>query len=289
MLDGSITAASTRRGEHRQVARRELAAIPTHTSDADLARFFTLAPNDLAAIDQRLRPAYRLDQAAHICLLRWLGRSPVVVDQLPDNARVVLGEQLNVKFPAAPAAPLSPPATVRATRRAAGSCPARPAPGHAGGQYIQRDSVSSRASERAEWTGTPLRGLLEEAGLNPQAREIVFTGLDQGVEGGEVQYYQRSLTVAEATREEMLLAYEMNGAPLEPQHGYPLRLVAPGWYGMASVKWLSRIEAVAEPFEGYQMVQAYRYGSSAQQRREPVSLIHAEMIITDLLLQIPHR
>ena len=50
----------------------------------------------------------------------------------------------------------------------------------------------------------------------------------------------------------MLLAYEMNGRPLEPQHGFPLRLLVPGWYGMTSVKWLDSIEAVTEPFEGYQ-------------------------------------
>lgn len=131
----------------------------------------------------------------------------------------------------------------------------------------------------AEWTGTPLRGILEEAGLRHEAVEIVFTGLDQGVEGNEVQYYQRSLAISEAMREEALLAYEMNGAPLQPQHGYPLRLLAPGWYGMASVKWLDRIEAVAEPFQGFQMVRTYRYARSADEPGEPVTLIRVRALM----------
>jgi DMSO/TMAO reductase YedYZ molybdopterin-dependent catalytic subunit len=99
----------------------------------------------------------------------------------------------------------------------------------------------------AKWTGTPLWGILEEAGIGRDAVEVVFTGLDRGVEGDQVQFYQRRFIVGEARREEVLLVYEMNGEPLPPQHGYPLRLLVPGWYGMASVKWLDRIEAVAEP------------------------------------------
>jgi DMSO/TMAO reductase YedYZ molybdopterin-dependent catalytic subunit len=124
----------------------------------------------------------------------------------------------------------------------------------------------------AEWTGTPLRDLLLEAGVNEEASEILFTGLDRGVQGDEVQDYQRSLTVDEAMREEVLLVYEMNGRPLEPQHGYPLRLLVPGWYGMTSVKWLARIEAIRGPFEGYQMMGSYRYSQNADDVGEPVTL-----------------
>jgi DMSO/TMAO reductase YedYZ molybdopterin-dependent catalytic subunit len=131
----------------------------------------------------------------------------------------------------------------------------------------------------AEWTGTPLRGLLDEAGLRHDAVEIVFTGLDRGVEGGELQDYQRSLTVSEATREEVMLAYEMNGEPLQPQHGYPLRLLVPGWYGMASVKWLDRIEAVAEPFQGYQMMRVYRYAAAPEDPGDAVSLIRVRALM----------
>ncbi|MGE5819581.1 MAG: sulfite oxidase [Deltaproteobacteria bacterium] len=131
----------------------------------------------------------------------------------------------------------------------------------------------------AEWTGTPLRSILQESGVSADAIEIVFTGLDRGVEGDEIQFYQRSLTIDEATRDEVLLVYEMNGEPLPPQHGYPLRLLMPGWYGMASVKWLDRIEAVAEPFQGYQMVRAYRYAQSAEDPGEAVDLIRARALM----------
>ena len=131
----------------------------------------------------------------------------------------------------------------------------------------------------AEWTGTPLRGLLEEAGVDEGAVEILFTGLDEGVQGDEVQYYQRSLTVEEATRDEVLLAYQMNGEPLQPQHGYPLRLVVPGWYGMTSVKWLDRIEAIAEPFDGYQMTRSYRYARDDDDPGEPVDLMRVRALM----------
>jgi len=76
------------------------------------------------------------------------------------------------------------------------------------------DAVST-----AEWTGTPLRGLLEEAGLGDGALEVLFTGSDRGIQSDEDQFYQRSLTMEDALRDEVILAYEMNGAPLEPQHG----------------------------------------------------------------------
>ncbi len=109
----------------------------------------------------------------------------------------------------------------------------------------------------AEWTGTPLRPLLEEARLREEAVEIVFSGLDTGVEAGVEQRYERSLTVAEAQREELMLVYSINGQPLPPQHGFPLRLVVPGWYGMTNVKWLRSITAIDQPFEGYQQRRAY--------------------------------
>jgi sulfane dehydrogenase subunit SoxC len=110
----------------------------------------------------------------------------------------------------------------------------------------------------AEWGGTPLRLLLEEAGADDAAKEVLFTGLDRGVEGGVEQSYERSLPVADALRDEVLLAYEMNGQPLPLQHGSPLRLVVPGWYGMASVKWLEQITVLDRPFDGFQQRQSYR-------------------------------
>jgi sulfane dehydrogenase subunit SoxC len=121
----------------------------------------------------------------------------------------------------------------------------------------------------AEWAGTPLAPLLAEAGVRPGAVEVLFTGLDRGVEGGVPQAYQRALPLGDA--EGGLLAYEMNGGPLPPQHGFPLRLVAPGWYGMQNVKWLCRISVLEEPFTGYQNSVAYRMYGADGEPGEPVT------------------
>jgi DMSO/TMAO reductase YedYZ molybdopterin-dependent catalytic subunit len=109
-----------------------------------------------------------------------------------------------------------------------------------------------------EWGGVELAPLLEEAGVREGAVEVLFGGLDRGIDGGVEQDYERSLSLGEALAGEALLAYELNGAPLPPQHGAPLRLVVPGWYGMTSVKWLERITVLDRPFDGYQQAHAYR-------------------------------
>ncbi len=114
----------------------------------------------------------------------------------------------------------------------------------------------------AEWTGTPLSGILDQAGLRPDTVELVFTGADRGIQGGIEHDYERSLTVADAMRPEVMLVYAMNGRPLEPQPGAPVRLLVPGWYGMTSVKWLRRIAAVTRPFDGFQQGDAYRVQTS---------------------------
>ncbi|MER5178774.1 sulfite oxidase [Streptomyces sp. NPDC002896] len=127
----------------------------------------------------------------------------------------------------------------------------------------------------ADWTGVPLRTLLAEAGVELNAVEAVFTGADHGVERSVEQDYQRSLPLADATADdpEVLVAYEMNGAPLPPQHGHPLRLVVPGWYGMAHVKWLRDIALTSTHFTGFQQTVAYRYRQSADDPGEPVTRI----------------
>jgi len=129
----------------------------------------------------------------------------------------------------------------------------------------------------AEWTGTPVAPLLAEAGLAGDALEVVFTGLDRGVEGGVEQLYERSLSLADAGP--ALLAYACNGEPLPPQHGFPLRLVVPGWYGMTSVKWLQRITVVSEPFEGYQMVTGYRMRRDEDDPGTPVTRIEPRSLM----------
>ncbi|WP_199430236.1 sulfite oxidase [Qaidamihabitans albus] len=125
----------------------------------------------------------------------------------------------------------------------------------------------------ADWTGVPLREVLERAGADPDAAEVVCTGADHGVERGVEQDYQRGLPLGEALRDEVLLAYAMNGEPLPPQHGFPLRLVVPGWYGMAHVKWLREIEVVGTPFTGFQNAVAYRTRQSPEDPGEPVTRI----------------
>src|SRR5262249_35249047 len=108
----------------------------------------------------------------------------------------------------------------------------------------------------ALWRGTPLRAVLKEAGGRDGAVEVAFAGLDRGVQGEIEQRYERSLSLFEALRPDVLLVYEMNGEPLLPQHGFPLRLLVPGWYGMASVKWLAEITVLDQPFRGHQQINA---------------------------------
>ena len=121
----------------------------------------------------------------------------------------------------------------------------------------------------ADWTGVPLAMLLQKASLRHAATELVFHGADRGFDAGVEHHFARSLSVAEAMRREVLVAYEMNGAPLPPQHGAPLRLVVPRWYGMASVKWLQTIEAIDRPFDGFQQARGYHFRRRADEKGEP--------------------
>jgi DMSO/TMAO reductase YedYZ molybdopterin-dependent catalytic subunit len=125
----------------------------------------------------------------------------------------------------------------------------------------------------AEWTGVPLGSLLAEAGLRDDVVEVLFTGLDRGIEAGVEQLYERSLPRAEALGADALLAYAINGQDLPPQHGAPLRLVIAGWYGMAHVKWLSTITALTEPFAGYQNKVGYRLYAAEGEDGVPVTRI----------------
>jgi DMSO/TMAO reductase YedYZ molybdopterin-dependent catalytic subunit len=160
-----------------------------------------------------------------------------------------------------------PPVTARVTMECAGNGRAALSP------HIVSQPWLLEAVGTGEWTGTLLAPLLDEAGLEDDAVEIVFDGLDRGIEAGAEQRYARSLTVEQARGEGVMLAYALNGEPLPPQHGYPLRLVVPGWYGMTSVKWLSAITAVAEPFAGYQQAHAYRWREHEDDPGTPVTRI----------------
>ena len=132
----------------------------------------------------------------------------------------------------------------------------------------------------AEWTGVPLRDLLASADVRPEAVELVFSGPDEGTQKGIRHFYQRSLTVEEAQRPEILVAWAMNGRPLEPQHGAPVRLVVPGWYGMASVKWLRSIEAVSEPFVGPQQASSYNIRKAPEDPGERITRIRVRALMT---------
>ena len=118
----------------------------------------------------------------------------------------------------------------------------------------------------AEWTGVPVRALLERAGLEDDACEVVLEGADRGtpteepIPPGPIAY-ARGVPREKAVQPEVLIAYQMNGRDLSPDHGYPVRAIVPGHYGMASVKWLTRIQAVRAPFQGYWQTSDYGYWS----------------------------
>jgi DMSO/TMAO reductase YedYZ molybdopterin-dependent catalytic subunit len=160
-----------------------------------------------------------------------------------------------------------PSRTVRVTLECAGNGRARLHPRPISQPWLVE------AIGTAEWTGVPLRDVLTQAGIDSSAVDVVFTGADHGIERGVEQDYQRSLTIDQALSDDVLLAYEMNGAPLPPQHGYPVRLVVPGWYGMAHVKWLVNVELVDTPFSGFQQAVAYRMRQDADEPGAPVERI----------------
>src|SRR6266511_2968210 len=113
----------------------------------------------------------------------------------------------------------------------------------------------------AEWGGVSLSSVLERAGLKSTAKEVVFTGADHGpdeVVGDPPEVaYQRALPVAKAMHPDTLLAYEMNGEALPVMHGFPLRLIVPGWYGMTSVKWLVGVNVIDHAFDGFYQRERY--------------------------------
>lgn len=116
----------------------------------------------------------------------------------------------------------------------------------------------------ASWTGVTLRQVLEAAGVKPEAVEVVLIGADKGVvDGGKKTAspgpiaFARSLPLAKALHDSTLLAYAMNDEPLNSEHGFPLRAVVGGWFGMAWVKWITDIRVVARPFLGYWQTRDY--------------------------------
>lgn len=141
------------------------------------------------------------------------------------------------------------------------------------------------AVSTAEWTGVPMAEILDQAGVRPDGREVVFLGADSGSVAGRKEpiSFGRSLTIDQAHDNGVMLAYAMNGEGLPVQHGFPLRVIVPGWYAVASVKWLTDVEVVADPYDGHYQAEKYWYEweRNGDSVREPVTLMQVRALITD--------
>jgi DMSO/TMAO reductase YedYZ molybdopterin-dependent catalytic subunit len=165
----------------------------------------------------------------------------------------------------------------------------------------------------ARWAGTRLAPLLHEARVLEQGSEVVFWGADRGTvtirdnfgvvsagrtgmaepdTGGGIdltitEQFARSMSVDEALNRDNLLCYEMNGEPLPPEHGFPVRLIAPGWYGVANVKWLTRIEVLDHRYAGQFM--ARDYVSIREEQREGQTVWTFTTVSHDRLKSAPAK
>jgi DMSO/TMAO reductase YedYZ molybdopterin-dependent catalytic subunit len=147
------------------------------------------------------------------------------------------------------------------------------------------------AVSTARWTGALLHQVLEQAKPAAEGVEVRFTGADHGsyllhpvlknIDASDLTFV-RSLTLAQATdpEAEILIAYEMNGEPLNPDHGAPFRLIVPHWYGVASVKWLKHIDVLTQPYVGEFETGHYMY-QWADRPHERVTLMRVRARITD--------
>jgi DMSO/TMAO reductase YedYZ molybdopterin-dependent catalytic subunit len=166
-----------------------------------------------------------------------------------------------------------PEKTLRVTMECAGNGRGQLSPRYPSVPWLE-EGVST-----ADWTGVALSELLNRAGLRENATELVFHGADRGIDAGVEHHFARSLSRTQALGGDALVAYAMNGAPLPPQHGAPLRLVVPRWYGMASVKWLRSIEARDAPFDGLQQARSYHFRRSAGEKGEPCTLMRVNSLM----------
>jgi sulfane dehydrogenase subunit SoxC len=131
----------------------------------------------------------------------------------------------------------------------------------------------------AEWTGVALRSVLEPAGLSDATVEILFRGADAGTppDLGTRIAFERSLPLARALADDVLVAYAMNGDEIPREHGAPARLIVPAWYGMASVKWLAQIVALERPFRGFYQAKRYVVGAEPVRAMKPRAVIVAPL------------
>ena len=166
-----------------------------------------------------------------------------------------------------------PARTLRVTMECAGNGRGQTSPRYPSMPWLE-EGVST-----AEWTGVPLSALFKDMQLKESVQEIVFHGADRGIDRGIEHAFSRSLVPQEAMRDDVLVAYAMNGQPLLPQHGAPLRLVVPDWYGMASVKWLERIEAIDHAFEGVQQSGSYHFRSVPGEKGVPCTRMRVNSLM----------
>ena len=149
---------------------------------------------------------------------------------------------------------------------------------------VEGEPWTGGAVSTVRWSGVPLRVILERAKIDAQATEVLFEGADRGhvASVDDIVSFARSLPLGDALHPDTLLATSMNGEPIPPRYGAPVRLVVPGWFGMASVKWLSRVEILTSPFDGYFQTQRYVYSdgrSSTPVTRMRVKSIIAEPVV----------
>jgi DMSO/TMAO reductase YedYZ molybdopterin-dependent catalytic subunit len=141
------------------------------------------------------------------------------------------------------------------------------------------------AVSTAEWTGVSLTEVLDRAGIDSAAREVLFRGADYGTveDSSGTIHYERSLRLEEVARAGAILAYVMNGEPLPIHHGFPLRLIVPSWYAVASVKWLTDIELIGHTFAGHFQTKKYWYewDRCGEDVREPVTRMQVRALITE--------
>ncbi len=147
---------------------------------------------------------------------------------------------------------------------------------------IEGEQWTLGAAGTAEWTGVPLAAVLEHAGVESGATELIFRGADAASHPAEPSRFERGLSIQDAHEATVLLAYAMNGDPLPLDHGFPLRVIVPGWYAVASVKWLNEIEVTDVPFQGYFHSQRYYFAQlqGGDVTAEPVTRIRVRSLIT---------
>ena len=138
----------------------------------------------------------------------------------------------------------------------------------------------------AIWTGVPLAALLERAGVKPNAVDVVMEGIDRGEPRSEPKPpgpipFARSIPIAKARRPEVVVAHQMNGKEVPQSHGFPVRAVVPGYYGMSSVKWLTRIQVLTVPYQGYWQTTDYAFWDRSVGRptRQPLRDMRIKSLI----------